>query len=156
MCSPDLGLSWTRKGQILTVGTKPSIPDWAGVGNFDVVWDWQSGRWFMVTSHMRGAVASHKGAAGVAWKKWDGREFTRENLQDESASFKDTSGKRLPNGENPSIHWNRFDGRFLFDQLKHSSTGFFSNGCWSGMGIMGISTSLLLKLFLILSLQRFL
>jgi len=67
----------------------------------------------MVTSHMRGAVANHKGAAGVAWKKWDGREFTRENLQDESASFKDTSGKRLPNGENPSIHWNRFLQQWL-------------------------------------------
>ena len=61
----------------------------------------------MVTSHMRGAVAYHRGAAGVAWKKWDGRHFTRDNLEDESASFKDTSRKRLPNGENPSIHWNR-------------------------------------------------
>ena len=61
----------------------------------------------MVTSHMRGAVASHRGAAGVAWKNWDGKYFTRENLEDESASFKDTSRKRLPNGENPSIQWNR-------------------------------------------------
>ena len=107
VCSADLGLTWTEKGQILTVGTKPSTPDWTGIGNFDVVWDWQAGRWFMVTSHMRGAVAWHKGGAGVAWKKWDGRDFTRENFEEESAPFKDTARKRLPNGENPSIHWNR-------------------------------------------------
>ena len=107
MCSDDFGASWTSKGQILTVGTKPTTPEWSGIGDFDVVWDWQSRRWFMVTSHMRGAVSYHRGAAGVTWKKWDGEEFTRKNLEEDSAHFKDIAGEYLPNGEHPSIQWNR-------------------------------------------------
>ena len=113
MCSEDLGISWSSQGQILTVGTKPASPQWSGIGDFDVVWDWQESRWFMVTSHMRGAVSYHKSAAGVTWKKWDGEEFTRDNLQDESERFKDITGKWLPNGEHPSIQWNR--EAFLYD-----------------------------------------
>ena len=109
MCSNDFGSSWTSKGQILTVGTKPNVPDWSGIGDFDVVWDWQYDRWFMVTSHMRGAVSYHRGAAGQSWRKWDGEEFTRNNLEDPSESFKDITGKSLPNGEHPSIQWNRQD-----------------------------------------------
>ena len=107
MCSEDLGASWTSQGQILTVGTKPETPQWAGIGDFDVVWDWQAARWFMVTSHMRGAVSYHKSGAGETWKKWDGEGFTRRNFEDESESFKDIKGDRLPNGEHPSIQWNR-------------------------------------------------
>ena len=50
VCSPDLGVTWRRKGkvafenlnlfslfQILTAGTKPSAPAWSGIGDFDVV-----------------------------------------------------------------------------------------------------------------------
>ena len=107
VCSSDFGATWTKKGQIMTVGTKPSVPDWTGIGNFDVVWDWQNGRWFMVTSHMRGAVSYHRGAAGQSWRKWDGEKFTRNNLEDQSERFTDVTGRRLPNGENPSIHWNK-------------------------------------------------
>ena len=44
VCSEDLGRSWTRHGQILTVGTRPAIPTWAGIGDFDIVWDWQHQR----------------------------------------------------------------------------------------------------------------
>ena len=44
-CSSDYGRSWTRKGQMLTVGPKPTTPTWAGIGDFDVVWDWQQSRW---------------------------------------------------------------------------------------------------------------
>ena len=45
VCSEDLGMSWTRRGQIMTAGTKPSPPAWAGIGDFDIVWDWQHQRW---------------------------------------------------------------------------------------------------------------
>ena len=93
VCSDNNGFSWQRNGQILTVGSKPSTPQWSGIGDFDVVWDWQAGRWFMVTSHMRGAVSYHKGAAAESWKKWDGTDFTRDNLIDDSESFKDITGK---------------------------------------------------------------
>ena len=44
-CSSDYGKTWTRKGQMLTVGLKPTTPTWAGIGDFDVVWDWQQSRW---------------------------------------------------------------------------------------------------------------
>ena len=30
---------------MLTVGQKPTTPTWAGIGDFDVVWDWQQSRW---------------------------------------------------------------------------------------------------------------
>ena len=67
MCSEDYGSTWTRKGQILTAGTKPETPRFAGIGDFGIVWDWQNGRWFMVTSKMRGAVSYHRGAAGQSF-----------------------------------------------------------------------------------------
>ena len=41
-------------------------------------------------------------------RKWDGRNFTRGNLVEDSARFKDIYGQRLPNGEHPTIHWNRY------------------------------------------------
>ena len=44
VCSADHGRSWSRRGQILTVGTRPATPAWAGIGDFDVVWDWQQRR----------------------------------------------------------------------------------------------------------------
>ena len=43
-CSEDLGRSWTRHSQVLTVGTRPVSPAWAGIGDFDIVWDWQHER----------------------------------------------------------------------------------------------------------------
>ena len=49
-CSSDYGGSWTRKGQMLTVGPKPTTPTWAGIGDFDVVWDWQQSRWKLLTN----------------------------------------------------------------------------------------------------------
>ena len=107
VCSINFGSSWTGKGQILTVGTKPTSPAWSGIGDFDVVWDWQQERWFMVTSHLRGAVSYHKGATAQSWRKWDGEEFSRENLIEAGEAFKDITGKKLPNGEHPSIMWNR-------------------------------------------------
>ena len=81
---------------------------WSGIGDFDVVWDWQESRWFMVTSHLRGAASYHKSAAPASWKKWDGEEFTRHHLFEDSERFRDVNGDKLPNGEHPAISWNRF------------------------------------------------
>ena len=108
MCSSDLGQTWHRQGQILTVGSKPDQPQFAGIGDFDVVWDWQERRWFMVTSQMRGAASYEPSAAASSWRKWDGREFSRDNFVAESEKFTDTNNNTLPNGEHPAIHWNRF------------------------------------------------
>lgn len=107
VCSPDLGESWERQGQILTVGTKPAQPQFAGIGDFDVVWDWQQRRWFMVTSGMRGAASYDPSAAADTWNKWDGSDFTRDNFLAESERFTDINNNTLPNGEHPAIHWNR-------------------------------------------------
>ena len=63
-----MGASWNREGQILTAETKPTEPAWAGIGDFDVVWDWQEKRWFMLGSKMRGAVSYDKSAAQGTWK----------------------------------------------------------------------------------------
>ena len=106
----------------MTVGEKPSLPTWAGIGDFDVVWDWQNSRcttllndilstlyfrWFILASQMRGAVSPDPRAAPATWKKWDGNDFTRENFVEDSERFRDVNGDALPAGEHPSIHWNR-------------------------------------------------
>lgn len=81
MCSSNFGKSWKARHQILTVGPNRTVAPWSGIGDFDVVWDWQAGRWFMLTSKMRGAVSYQKSAAAASWRKWDGQDFTiRENL----------------------------------------------------------------------------
>ena len=72
-----------------------------------MVWDWQKSRWFMLTSHMRGAVSYHKTAAAASWKKWDGQDFTIDNYFEDGERFRDSNGDRLPNGEHPAISWNR-------------------------------------------------
>ena len=107
VCSPDFGKSWQKKHQILTVGPNRTAAVWSGIGDFDVVWDWQRSRWFMLASKMRGAVSYHKSAAPTSWKKWDGQAFTRENFFEDSERFRDVNGDKLPNGEHPSISWNR-------------------------------------------------
>ena len=79
----------------MTDGSKPYTPTWAGIGDFDVVWDWQNSRWFMVASKMRAAISYDKSASAESWSRLNG-------------SLTDTEGKNLPNGEHPTIHWNRF------------------------------------------------
>ena len=64
-------------------------------------------RWFLVASKLRGAVSRDRAAAGDSWYKWDGAAFTRRGLGEEGERFRDTSNRPLPNGEHPSIHWNR-------------------------------------------------
>ena len=111
VCSEDLGRSWIRHGQILTVGTRPVTPAWAGIGDFDIVWDWQHERWFLLASHLRGAVSYDRSATGASWRKWDGEAFTRDNLGQDAERFRDVRNRTLPNGEHPSIHWNRLLGQ---------------------------------------------
>ena len=52
---------------MLTVGQKPTTPTWAGIGDFDVVWDWQQSRWKLsyytfCTSH---SIFDHKLSDGL-------------------------------------------------------------------------------------------
>jgi len=104
VCSEDNGISWQRQGQILTAGSKPPTPEWSGIGDFDVVWDWQSSRWFLVASGLRAAV-THDRAAGTGWQGWDGSGFSDNSST--WARLRDSEGNHLPNGEHPGIHWNR-------------------------------------------------
>ena len=104
------------------MGSRPSPPAWAGIGDFDIVWDWQQhrcgpgrvvlvmvpvSRWFLVASKLRGAVSRDRAAAADTWYKWDGAAFSRRGLGEEGERFRDTSNRPLPSGEHPSIHWNR-------------------------------------------------
>ena len=82
----------------------------------------------MVTSHMRGAVSYHRGATGLSWKKWDGKEFTRDNLGEDSEHFNDVTGEPLPNGEHPSIQWNRQTLVIKFTKYMVCISDFFNNG----------------------------
>jgi hypothetical protein len=41
-------------------------------------------------------------------RKWNGTQFSGAALGDPMVALKDTSGKRLPAGANPAIHWNTF------------------------------------------------
>ena len=56
---------------------------------------------------MRGAVSSDPGAAAASWRKWNGTHFSRANTGEDSERFRDVNNARLPNGEHPTIHWNR-------------------------------------------------
>ena len=76
----------------------------AGQGDVVIV---MVSRWFLVASKLRGAVSRDRAAAGDSWYKWDGAAFTRRGLGEEGERFRDTSNRPLPNGEHPSIHWNR-------------------------------------------------
>ena len=67
-------------------------------------------RWFLLASHLRGAVSYDRSAAGASWRKWDGADFTRAALGDEAETFRDVRNRTLPDGEHPSIHWNRSCG----------------------------------------------
>ena len=67
-------------------------------------------RWFLLASHLRGAVSYNRSAARASWRKWDGAAFTRANMEDEAESFTDVRNRTLPAGEHPSVHWNRSFG----------------------------------------------
>ena len=106
-CSEDFGETFEKQGQIITVGEKPETPEWSGVGDMDVIWDWQEERWFMATAGPSGAVSYDKGADAESWKKWDGSNFTRSNWLEPMEAFKDTDGKYLPSGTRIGLSWNR-------------------------------------------------
>jgi len=44
----------------------------------------------------------------IIFRKWDGSNFTRKALFDDMEMLKDSAGIRLPNGANPSTHWNTY------------------------------------------------
>ena len=76
-------------------------------------------RWFLLASHHRGAVSYDKSAAGASWRKWDGEAFTRANMGEEGESFRDVRNRTMPDGEHPSIHWNRSFGENKNHKTKY-------------------------------------
>ena len=40
-------------------------------------------------------------------RKWNGTHFCVDNLVRDGGKFRDTEGNKLPDGEHPTIHWNR-------------------------------------------------
>ena len=47
-------------------------------------------------------------------RKWNGTDFTVDNFIEEGERFLDSEGHALPDGEHPTIHWNRFNFTTLF------------------------------------------
>ena len=41
------------------------------------------------------------------FRKWNGTHFSASNFGDDGGRFTDVNGDKLPNGEHPSIMWNR-------------------------------------------------
>ena len=41
------------------------------------------------------------------FRKWNGTHFSAPNFVSEGGKFIDTNGNKLPDGEHPTIHWNR-------------------------------------------------
>ena len=51
-------------------------------------------------------------------RKWNGSDFSVDNFIEEGERFLDTEGNKLPDGEHPTIHWNRFNfSVFWFTKL---------------------------------------
>jgi len=124
VCSEDRGITWERQGQILTEGTKPPTPDWSGIGDFDVIWDWQSSRWFLLASGLRVAVTHDRGA-GSGWQGWDGSGFSANSSN--WVRLKDSDGHPLPNGEHPNIHWNRFVRQWIMVWNGYDGRSYISS-----------------------------
>ena len=76
-------------------------------------------RWFLLASHLRGAVSYDRSAAGASWRKWDGEAFSRDNMGEEGESFRDVRNRTMPDGEHPSIHWNRSLGENQNNKTKY-------------------------------------
>ena len=47
-------------------------------------------------------------------RKWNGTDFSVDNFIEEGERFLDSEGHALPDGEHPTIHWNRFTFTILF------------------------------------------
>merc|ERR1712038_2061621 len=124
VCNNDRGITWERQGQILTEGTKPPTPDWSGIGDFDVIWDWQSSRWFLLASGLRVAVTHDRGA-GSGWQGWDGSGFSANSSN--WVRLKDSDGQPLPNGEHPNIHWNRFVRQWIMVWNGYDGRSYISS-----------------------------
>jgi len=103
--SQDNGITWIKIGEILKLGP-PKDGKNEGIGNFDVVWDWQQHRWFLVAEQLTVAVSSKIDAHIDSWKWWTGTKF--DGKVGVTQCFTDLKKRKLPSGKNPSIHWNRF------------------------------------------------
>lgn len=77
--SSDNGYTWRDGGQVLRhPQNKPANPQWGGVGDMDVIWDFVNSRWVCYFSDGRisMAVSYDFSAAPGTWRKWyQGCEF---------------------------------------------------------------------------------
>jgi hypothetical protein len=106
----DNGYSWSDRGQILTVGGRPSDAEaisrgvFGGIGNHGCIWNHDKWACIFVSTpeHSMGiAVSWDPSGSPGSWKKWDGGGFNSPGLDGGYASL-----PGLPRGTNPTITWN--------------------------------------------------
>ncbi|RXJ74442.1 hypothetical protein CS022_02225 [Veronia nyctiphanis] len=116
LCSNDWGNTWGQSEIILSDGTKPSKPEWRGIGDGAVVWDFKNNRWVAILMNkldngraaLTAAASYDKSAKPSSWKKWDGSNFGADPMNDRAVHLQFTDNGRVKyfNGANPSVTWN--------------------------------------------------
>jgi len=118
--STNNGVSWMKRGRILTTGeVKPDAPTWGGVGDFCVVRDETASRWVcLFTGITEGriwmSVAESRDSEGKpgTWFKYHNATFEEPGL---GGRFDRLPGFEAFQGalQNPAIHWNRHLKRYV-------------------------------------------
>ena len=111
--STDNGLSWEKRGQILTSATpKPCSPQFGGNGDFHVLWDPGHARWvcFYQENYLCMAVSSNPAATPGSWRKYFNGDYTEPGLGGRNSPV---PGLEAHRGGNPSIHYNTFLSRWV-------------------------------------------
>lgn len=104
--SHDGGVSWEKKGRILTsAARKPEEPKWGGCGDHCVVRDPASRRWFcFFQEHFICMAASDDPQASPGtWKKWFEGGFAEPGL---GGRVSPIAALKTHPGGNPSVHYN--------------------------------------------------
>jgi hypothetical protein len=104
--SSDNGITWTKRGQIISSSSpKPSEPAWGGNGDHCVVWDSVQARWvcFYQEHYLMMAVSHDPDARPGSWYKYHNGGFTENGLGGKNSPI--PSLMNHPGG-NSSVHYN--------------------------------------------------
>jgi len=130
--SGDGGMTWQKRGQILTSAhRKPSEPAWGGCGDHCVVFDRLHSRWvcFFQEYYLCMAVSEDPDASPGTWRKLYRGKFSEPGLGGRATPIKPLS--RFAGG-NPSVHFNT--SLNLWFMVWHT---------WSGSLVYSTSTDLI-------------
>ena len=122
VCGENWGTRWGKSALVLSDGVKPDTPQWRGIGDGAVVWDFKNNRWLAMLMNKRedqngsaaltAAVSYDKSAKPSSWKKWDGSSFNAHAVNNRAEQLRDLNGNKLF-GANPSLSWNTHIQRWV-------------------------------------------